>query len=51
MKKYIIPNTETIDFIQGTALCSSPNAGLGQQQNPSDPSSNDPNAAPGRKVF
>ena len=49
MKKYIIPNTETIDFIQGTALCSSPNAGAKQQENPVP--SGDTNAAPGRKVF
>lgn len=49
MKKYIIPNTEIIDFVQGTALCSSPNAGTGQQENPVP--SGDPNAAPGRKVF
>ena len=51
MKKYITPNTETIEAIYGSVICHS-NDGQGQQENPTPGQGGQPPlGAPGRKVF
>ena len=50
MKKYITPNTETIEAIYGSVICNS-NDGEGSQENPLDPGSQGPPLGAPARVF